>query len=67
MAESYVRIYQNLLNVGYSSRPDAATRPHHRGLLRLLAAVFSGGFLASDDHHVVIGAAERIASGVGLP
>jgi len=36
-------------------------------LLRLLAAVFSGGFLASDDHNVVIGAAERIASGVGLP
>jgi hypothetical protein len=37
------------------------------GLLRVLAAVFSGGFLASDDHHVVIGAADRIASGVGLP
>ena len=37
------------------------------GLLRLLAAVFSGGFLASDDHNVVIGAADRIASGVGLP
>jgi len=35
--------------------------------LRLLAAVFSGGFLASDDHHVVIGAADQIASGVGLP
>jgi hypothetical protein len=33
----------------------------------VLAAVFSGGFLASDDHHVVIGAADQIASGVGLP
>jgi len=32
----------------------------------LLAAVFSGGFLASDDHNVVIGAADRITSGVGL-
>ena len=37
------------------------------GALRLLAAVFSQGFLASDDHHVVITAAERIASGDGLP
>jgi 4-amino-4-deoxy-L-arabinose transferase-like glycosyltransferase len=36
-------------------------------LLRVLAAVFSGGFLASDDHNVVIGAADQIASGVGLP
>jgi len=35
--------------------------------LRLLAAIFSQGFLASDDHHVVIGAADQIASGVGLP
>jgi len=33
----------------------------------VLAAVFSGGFLASDDHHVVIGAADLIASGIGLP
>lgn len=33
----------------------------------MFAAVFSGGFLASDDHHVVIGAADQIASGVGLP
>jgi 4-amino-4-deoxy-L-arabinose transferase-like glycosyltransferase len=33
----------------------------------LFAAVFSGGFLASDDHHVVIGAADQIASGTGLP
>jgi len=33
----------------------------------VLAAVFSGGFLASDDHHVVIGAADQIASGIGLP
>ncbi|MGH7521630.1 MAG: glycosyltransferase family 39 protein [Gemmatimonadales bacterium] len=37
------------------------------GLLRLLAAVFSQGFLASDDHHVVITAADQIASGIGLP
>jgi len=37
------------------------------GLLRLLAAVFSQGFLASDDHHVVITAADQIASGTGLP
>ena len=33
----------------------------------MLAALFSGGFLASDDHHVVIGAAEQIAGGIGLP
>ena len=37
------------------------------GALRLLAAVFSQGFLASDDHHVVISAADQIASGAGLP
>jgi hypothetical protein len=37
------------------------------GVLRVLAAVFSGGFLASDDHHVVVGAADQIASGAGLP
>jgi uncharacterized membrane protein YoaK (UPF0700 family) len=37
------------------------------GALRLLAAVFSQGFLASDDHHVVIAAADQIASGIGLP
>jgi dolichyl-phosphate-mannose-protein mannosyltransferase/glycosyl transferase family 22 (putative mannosyltransferase) len=37
------------------------------GLLRLVAAICSGGFLASDDHHVVIGAADQIASGAGLP
>ena len=36
------------------------------GLLRLFAAVFSQGFLASDDHHVVVPAADQIASGVGL-
>jgi hypothetical protein len=36
-------------------------------VLRLVAAVFSQGFLASDDHHVVINAADRIASGAGLP
>jgi len=33
----------------------------------VLAAVFSGGFLASDDHNVVVTAADQIASGVGLP
>jgi hypothetical protein len=37
------------------------------GALRLLAAIFSQGFLASDDHHVVINAADQIASGAGLP
>lgn len=37
------------------------------GALRLLAAIFSQGFLASDDHHVVITAADQIASGAGLP
>jgi len=37
------------------------------GLLRLLAAVFSQGFLASDDHHVVITAADLIATGTALP
>ena len=37
------------------------------GALRLLAAIFSQGFLASDDHHVVISAADQIASGAGLP
>lgn len=36
------------------------------GVLRLYAAVASQGFLASDDHHVVITAADRIASGAGL-
>ena len=36
------------------------------GLLRLCAAVFSQGFLASDDHHVVVPVADQIASGVGL-
>ena len=33
----------------------------------MLAAVFSGGFLASDDHHVVVNAADQIVSGIGLP
>lgn len=33
----------------------------------MLAAVFSGGFLASDDHNVVVTAADQIASGAGLP
>jgi hypothetical protein len=37
------------------------------GLLRLVAAVFSQGFLASDDHHVVVTSADQIASGTGLP
>ncbi|HKA60374.1 MAG TPA: hypothetical protein VKD28_17285 [Gemmatimonadales bacterium] len=37
------------------------------GALRLLAAICSQGFLASDDHHVVITAADRLASGAGLP
>lgn len=37
------------------------------GLLRVLAAVFSAGFLASDDHHVVVAAADQIACGAGLP
>lgn len=36
-------------------------------MLRLLAAIFSQGFLASDDHHVVITAADQIASGTGVP
>jgi len=35
--------------------------------LRLFAAIFSQGFLASDDHHVVIAAADQIATGAGLP
>ncbi len=35
-------------------------------LLRLLAAVFSQGYLATDDHHVVVNAADQIASGTGL-
>ena len=36
-------------------------------LLRLFAAVFSQGFLAHDDHHVAINAADQIATGAGLP
>jgi len=54
--------------------PRAASKPAagsglliFAGLLRLFAAVFSGGFLASDDHHVVIGAADQIAAAIGLP
>ena len=35
--------------------------------LRLLAAFFSRGFLAADDHHVLTVAADRMASGQGLP
>ena len=33
----------------------------------MFAAIFSQGFLASDDHHVVIAAADQIATGAGLP
>jgi hypothetical protein len=35
--------------------------------LRLLAALFSKGFLAHDDHYVVVVSADRIAEGVGCP
>lgn len=34
--------------------------------LRLLAALFSGGFLTHDDHYVVVVTADRIAEGVGV-
>ena len=34
--------------------------------LRLITAIFSQGFLAVDDHHVLVDAAERLASGQGL-
>jgi hypothetical protein len=34
--------------------------------LRLVTAIFSQGFLAVDDHHVLIDAAERLARGQGL-
>jgi hypothetical protein len=37
------------------------------GLLRGLAAIFSQGFLASDDHHVLVGAADQLAGGLALP
>jgi hypothetical protein len=36
-------------------------------VLRLLAAVFSRGFLAIDDHHVLVVAADGLASGGSLP
>src|SRR5260221_3930415 len=64
------------LRTDLPDRPEDGRAPVDRTLvrvlavaaaLRLLAAVFSGGFLASDDHHVVIGAADQIATGVGLP
>jgi len=35
--------------------------------LRLLAALFSPGFLASDDHHVLVVRAGQLADGVPLP
>jgi len=34
--------------------------------LRLLAAVFSQGYLATDDHHVVVNAPIRSRTGAGL-
>ena len=36
-------------------------------LLRLLAACFSPGFLAADDHHVLVDHADRLAAGIPLP
>jgi hypothetical protein len=36
-------------------------------LLRLLAACFSPGFLAADDHHVLVEHADRLAAGIPLP
>ncbi len=36
-------------------------------LLRLLAAFFSPGFLAYDDHHVLVDHADRLAAGIPLP
>src|SRR3989454_582387 len=35
-------------------------------LVRVTAAIFSRGFLAIDDHHVLVDAAERLVSGLGL-
>src|SRR6266705_651875 len=35
--------------------------------LRVVAAYFSRGFLAIDDHHVLIYRADQLASGVPLP
>jgi hypothetical protein len=35
-------------------------------VLRVIAAVFSQGFFAFDDHHVLVDAADRLASGEGL-
>ena len=34
--------------------------------VRLVAAVFSRGFLAIDDHHVLVDAADRLVRGLGL-
>ena len=36
-------------------------------LLRLLAACFSPGFLAYDDHHVLVDHADQLAAGIPLP
>jgi len=36
-------------------------------ILRLLAALFSPGFLASDDHHVLVVRAAQLAAGIPLP
>jgi len=36
-------------------------------LLRLLAAFFSPGFLAADDHHVLVEHADHLAAGIPLP
>jgi hypothetical protein len=36
-------------------------------LLRLLAACFSPGFLAADDHHVLVEHADHLAAGIPLP
>ena len=35
-------------------------------LVRATAAIFSRGFLAIDDHHVLVDAADRLVSGLGL-
>ncbi|MBI1966461.1 MAG: hypothetical protein HYS40_00570 [Gemmatimonadetes bacterium] len=36
-------------------------------VVRLVAALCSPGFLTSDDHHVLVGAADTLASGLPLP
>jgi len=67
MAESYVRIYQNLLTSGALSRPDAATRPHHWGAAEAARRSLQRRIPRERRSSRRIGAAERIASGVGLP